>query len=238
MTDPKVNKPVVIVDDLVAGYDHRAVVGPLSFSVGNGEIVALIGSNGAGKSTLIKALVGLVERMQGKVAFIDSDYAYIPETPWLYEELTLWEHLEIAGMSRGMSRKEFVIQTELLLKQFKLFEVRHHYPGGFSKGMRQKVLIMASILAQPGLYIIDEPFSGLDAWATIELLDWMRRERDKGASIILSTHVLDIAERICDRFMVINNGRAAAAGSFEDLQATAGMSGGLFEIFLELTKGS
>lgn len=231
------NAVLLRVDNITAGYDRRPVVGPLSFSINSGEIVALVGCNGAGKSTLIKALIGLVERMQGEVELVARDYAYIPETPWLYEELTLWEHLELVAMARGMAQKDFLREAEQILQQFRLYEVRHHHPGGFSKGMRQKILIMAAILAHPRLYIIDEPFSGLDAWAAMELMNWMTSERERGASIILSTHELDNAERICDRIMVMNHGVITASGTLDDLRSASGQAGTLFQIFLELTKG-
>lgn len=230
---------VLQVNNLSAGYKkEEKVIENISFAVGKGEMVGLLGKNGAGKSTLIKAIHGLIHKTQGEVELPGSDYAYIPEMPAIYEELTLWEHLEIAAMSRGLEQQEFAHQADNLLKQFNVEKVKDHFPGGFSKGTRQKVMVLCAMLALPGLYLIDEPFNGLDALAIKEVLEWLDQEKRRGAGILLSTHVLETAQRICDRFIILNNGRIAAAGTLEQLQEKAGCpERDLFAVFLELTRG-
>ena len=231
------SEPVLYVEKLTAGYTRgSSVIKDLSLAVGVGEMVGLIGPNGAGKSTLLKAMQGLLSGSQGLVV-LPAQYAYIPEMPALYEELTLWEHMEIAAMSRGLSRREFAEKADELLHQFHMEEVKHHFPGGFSKGMRQKVMVICAIITRPALYLIDEPFNGLDALAIRDLLAWLEQEKQRGASILLSTHVLETAQRICDRFIVLDEGEIAAEGTLLELKHTAHCEReDLFEIFLRLTK--
>lgn len=231
------SEPILYVEKLTAGYTRgSSVIKDLSFTVGAGEMVGLIGANGAGKSTLLKAVQGLLSGSQGQVV-LPAQYAYIPEMPALYEELTLWEHMEIAAMSRGLSQREFAEKADELLHQFHMEEVKHHFPGGFSKGMRQKVMVICAIITRPALYLIDEPFNGLDALAIRDLLAWLEQEKQRGASILLSTHVLETAQRICDRFIVLDEGEIAAEGTLLELKHTAHCEReDLFEIFLRLTK--
>lgn len=231
-------RPILNVENLKAGYTKvTAVIKDISFTVGEGELVGLIGANGAGKSTLIKALQGLITGTQGRVV-LPEQYTYIPEAPALYEELTMWEHMEIVAMSRGLDRREFERKADKLLKQFQMEQVKHHFPGGFSKGMRQKIMIICAILARPSLYLIDEPFNGLDALAIQELLELFEQEKQRGASMLLSTHVLETAQRICDRFIILDKGEIIVTGTLLELQNKARCAEeDLFEIFLRLTRG-
>lgn len=227
---------VLRVNNLSAGYtNNKDVIEDISFTVSRGEMVGLLGRNGTGKSTLIKTIHGLLHKTQGQIDLPGCDYAYIPELPALYEELTLWEHLEIVAMARGLEQQEFALKAEYLLKQFAMEKVKDNFPGGFSKGTRQKVMVMCAMLASPVLYLIDEPFNGLDALAIQELLKWLKQEKRRGAGILLSTHVLETAQRICDRFIILDNGRIIASGTLEQLQAKAGCPNrDLYEIFLRL----
>ena len=230
------------VNGLQSGYSkNNPVISDLSLRIMPGEVVGLIGPNGAGKSTTIKAILGLIEKFQGEIKLPPRQvggYAYIPELPSLYAELTLWEHLEIMAMAYGMEEKIFEERASLLLKHFDMEEVKYAFPGGFSKGMRQKVMIMCSYLVQPGLYLVDEPFNGLDPFATNELLDWFASEKARGAGLLLSTHVLDIAQRVCDRLILIKNGRLISEGSLQQLQEQAGMEqdATLFDVFTHLMR--
>lgn len=239
------NQPRLVVEGLRAGYEKdKPAVCNLSLQIRPGEILGLIGPNGAGKSTSIKAILGLIEKFKGEIKLPTSQaggYAYIPELPALYEELTLWEHLELVAMAHGMDEKGFIGEAEALLRQFKMEDARYAFPGGFSKGMRQKVMVLCACLVKPALYLVDEPFNGLDPFAVKELLDFFIAEKMRGAGILLSTHVLDIAERICDRFVLINNGQKVAEGSLLELRERQAGSGapaaGLFDIFYSLMRG-
>src|SRR5690606_17691293 len=182
----------------------------VSFSIGKGELVGLIGLNGAGKSTTIKHIIGIMQaksgeiRLNGKSLQEDMDayrssFSYIPETPVLYEELTLREHLELTAMAYGLDKDTFEKRSAELLKEFRMEKRLKWFPSHFSKGMRQKVMIMSAFLVNPSLYIIDEPFVGLDPLGIKSLLDQMEKQKKKGASVLMSTHILSTAERYCDQ---------------------------------------
>jgi len=222
-----------------AGYDERKdVIRDIRFTIESGEMVGLIGPNGAGKSTTIKAVLGLLRDFAGEVHFVGSrrNYAYIPEQPILYDTLTLWEHLELAAAAYDMDRTAFAEKAEHLLARFRLSDVRHHYPSGFSKGMQQKIMLVLGFLTEPDVYVVDEPFVGLDPRATREFLDMLAEERRRGAGVLMSTHVLDTAERICDRFLLIEGGKMVAEGNLEQIRQRCGMpEATLFDCFHYLT---
>mgnify|MGYP000879191731 CR=1 FL=1 len=212
---------VLQVEIAQAGYTgKRNAVNDINFSLKKGELAGLIGPNGAGKSTTLKAIVGLLPQMAGKVRFIgqNRNFAYIPEQPVLYEELTFWEHLELVAAVYEIERNIFLDKAEKLLHTFRLQEVKHHFPVTFSKGMQQKVMIITGLLIGPDVYIIDEPFVGLDPRATMEFLRFLNEERKRGAGILISTHQLDMAERICDSIILMNDGLLMAQGSLAEIR--------------------
>jgi len=221
-----------------AGYSPDSVViRDIQFTVAPGELIGIIGPNGAGKSTTIKAIMGLIEHVDGTIEFIgpQGNYAYIPEQPMLYERLTLQEHLELAAAAHELSMEEFQQTAGSLIDRFYLKHVIHHYPTSFSKGMQQKVMLIAGFMARPDLYIIDEPFIGLDPHAMKDLLELLQEERRRGAGVIMSTHMLDTAERICDSFLLIHEGSIAAAGSLSDLRERSGLAdGSLLDCYTKL----
>lgn len=227
---------VLDVNIHAAGYeDSTAVIQDMQFSVEGGELVGIIGPNGAGKSTTIKAIMGLLSHMSGQVDFTGPrrNYAYIPEQPVLYDKLTLWEHLELAAAAQRLDDTLFKQNAHALLERFKLTNVMHHFPSSFSKGMQQKVMLVAGFMAKPDLYIIDEPFIGLDPHANKDLLDLMRLEQARGAGVLMSTHVLDTAERICDRILFIQQGELAASGTMAELRQQCGLpNGSLLDCFV------
>ncbi|NQJ72418.1 ABC transporter ATP-binding protein [Streptococcus suis] len=235
------------VKNVTGGYVNIPVLKDVSFSVKDGELVGLIGLNGAGKSTTIKEIIGLLTPYQGQI-LIDGQgllqnsevyrkkIGFIPETPSLYEELTLKEHLEIVAMAYGLSWEETWGRTEKLLKIFRLNEKLDWYPVNFSKGMKQKVMIICAFMVEPSLLIVDEPFLGLDPVAIADLIALLEEEKTKGTSILMSTHVLDSAEKMCDSFVILHQGQVRAIGNLADLQAQFGMEGAsLNDIYLALT---
>ncbi|QTC42024.1 ABC transporter ATP-binding protein [Bacillus sp. V3] len=236
------------IDHLVGGYTRKPVLKDISFSINSNEIVGLIGLNGAGKSTTIKHIIGLMEPKQGKVAINghtlkkDADqyrkqFSYIPETPILYDELTLDEHLKLTAMAYGLTEDEYNLRIGRLLKTFRMEKKLGWFPAHFSKGMKQKVMIMCAFLIEPSLYIIDEPFVGLDPLAIQSLLDWMEEMKKSGAGILMSTHILATAERYCDSFIILHEGRIRAKGTLKELQTEFSMRGAtLDDIYIQLTK--
>ncbi|EAC3455561.1 ABC transporter ATP-binding protein [Listeria monocytogenes] len=239
---------LVEVEHLTGGYTKRPVLKDISFAIEEKQIVGLIGLNGAGKSTTIKHITGLMHPKQGTIKInghqlvedtetYRKQFSYIPETPVLYEELTLKEHLELTGIAYGISEEELQARMKPLLKEFRLEKKLNWFPAHFSKGMKQKVMIMSAFLIEPKLYIIDEPFVGLDPLGIQSLLNWMSEMRSKGASILMSTHILATAEKYCDTFIIIHQGEIRAEGTLKDLQTNFEMPGAsLDEIYIQLTK--
>lgn len=166
-----------------------------------------------------------------------SSFSYIPETPVLYDELTLKEHLELTAMAYGLDEQTLKERSEPLLKEFRMEKRLNWFPSHFSKGMRQKVMIMCAFLVNPSLYIIDEPFLGLDPLGIQSLLDHMDEKKKDGASILMSTHILSTAEKHCDRILLLHNGRLRAQGTMNDLRQAFNMPGAtLDDLYIAMTK--
>ncbi|MFB6465234.1 ABC transporter ATP-binding protein [Cytobacillus sp. Hz8] len=233
---------------LTGGYTKNPVLKDVTFNVSEKEIVGLIGLNGAGKSTTIRHIIGLMEPRKGEIlinggTFLnDKDqyrkqFTYIPETPILYEELTLEEHLKITAMAYGLEEAQYQKRMEALIKEFRMSKRLKWFPAHFSKGMKQKVMIMCAFLVQPSLYIIDEPFVGLDPLGIQSLLDMMNQVKENGAGILMSTHILATAERYCDRFVILHEGRVRAQGTLDELREQFSMKGAtLDDLYIQLTK--
>ncbi len=236
------------VINLTGGYTRKPVLKDVSFSIEKGELVGLIGLNGAGKSTTIKHIIGIMQpksgtiRLNGRTFAEDIDayrsaFSYIPETPVLYEELTLREHLELTAMAYGLEQEVFEQRSAALLKEFRMEKRLKWFPSHVSKGMRQKVMIMSAFLVDPDLYIIDEPFVGLDPLGIKSLLDQMEQQKRSGASVLMSTHILSTAERYCDRIILLHNGRVRAIGTMPELRQAFGMpDASLDDLYIAMTE--
>lgn len=239
---------ILQLENVTGGYTRKPVIKDLSFEIKKGELVGLIGLNGAGKSTTIKHIIGTLLPRSGEIRLngvtlkenIDayrSSFSYIPETPVLYEELTLREHLELTAMAYGLDEKTLASRSEVLLKEFRMEKRLNWFPSHFSKGMRQKVMIMCAFLVNPSLYIIDEPFVGLDPLGIQSLLDQMDEKKRGGASILMSTHILSTAEKHCDRIILLHEGRVRAQGTMADLRAAFNMpTATLDDLYIAMTK--
>lgn len=232
---------------LSGGYFQHPVLKDLNFEIENGELVALIGLNGAGKSTTIKEIIGLLKPTSGSIE-IDglslnksaSQYrqkiGFIPESPVLYEELTLREHIEVTAMAYDIPMDVAMQRADKLLKTFRLEKRLDWFPANFSKGMKQKVMIVCAFLIEPSLYIIDEPFLGLDPLAIHALLELLKEEKAKGKSILMSTHVLSTAEKYCDRFIFLHEGQIKSQGTLAQIKEQFAMpDASLDELYLALT---
>ena len=236
------------VKKLSGGYANIPVLKDVSFQVTDGELVGLIGLNGAGKSTTIKEIIGLLTPYQGQI-LIDGQtiqdraeayrkkIGFIPETPSLYEELTLKEHLEVVALAYDLDWDAAFERAEKLLKLFRLEEKLEWFPVHFSKGMKQKVMIICAFMVQPSLLIVDEPFLGLDPVAIQDLIDLLEEEKKRGTSILMSTHVLDSAEKMCDRFVILHQGQVLTDGNLDQLRQAFGQAdASLNDIYLTLTQ--
>lgn len=218
------------VSDLTGGYQAFPVLHDISFTVPAGQLIGLIGLNGAGKSTTIKHIIGLLAPIKGSIALDDLDLAtsagaykqklaYIPESPILYPELTLKEHIELTIKAYDLDQAAAWAKAKQLLKEFRLENKLDWFPANFSKGMKQKVMIVCAFITDAALFVIDEPFLGLDPLAIDSLLHEIKQQTKKDKAVLMSTHVLATAQQYCDAFVLINHGRKIAAGTLKQLQA-------------------
>ena len=236
------------IKNLTGGYVHVPVLKDVSFTVESGKLVGLIGLNGAGKSTTINEIIGLLTPYSGEINIegltlranpreYRQQIGYIPETPSLYEELTLREHIETVAMAYGIEQEQAFERVEPLLKMFRLDQKLDWFPVHFSKGMKQKVMIICAFVVDPSLFIVDEPFLGLDPLAISDLIQLLEEEKKKGKSILMSTHVLDSAEKMCDSFVILHKGQVRAKGDLPQLRQAFDMpEASLNDIYLALTK--
>jgi len=228
---------VLQVSHLVGGYSpRRPVLHDLDFTVRRGEMMGLIGLNGAGKSTAVKHILGLMAPQQGEVRIrgvkleeqperYRGAFAYVPESPVLFEELTVEEHLRMTAMAYGLQEEDYRERSEKLIAEFRMGPKRGSRAAHLSKGMKQKVMLMNALLARPDLYIIDEPFLGLDPLGIRSLLERLVEERERGAAILMSTHILSTVEAYCDRFMILHQGRVKELGTLAQVRSSRGAEG-------------
>lgn len=243
---------ILRVNQLTGGYTpRRPVLHGIDFELRAGEMVGLIGLNGAGKSTTIKHILGLMHPHEGdvKVAGVSlqeapqryrSAFAYVPETPVLFDELTVEEHLRLSAMAYQVPEKQYEQASARLLEQYQMVPKRKAFASHLSKGMKQKVMIMSALLTAPPLYIIDEPFLGLDPLGIRSLLDQLVEVKKQGAAILMSSHILSTVETYCDRFIVMHQGRISAQGDLDDIRSAAGLEqrgGSLEDAFYRLVSG-
>ena len=236
------------IENITGGYINIPVLKNISFEVGDGELIGLIGLNGAGTPTTINEIIGPLTPSPGQISIDGLTLAqnqaeyrkkigFIPETPSLYEELTLREHLETVAMAYDLNYDEAMARATELLELFRLSDKLEWFPIKFSKGMKQKVMIICAFMVNPSLFIVDEPFLGLDPLAISDLTELLAQEKAKGKAILMSTHVLDAAEKMCDRFVILHQGKIRATGTLAELREAFGdETATLNDIYMSLTK--
>ena len=218
------------------GYaENETIISNICFQVQPGELVGLIGANGAGKSTTLQAIMGTLPVMSGDIHL--TSYGYVPERPILYEYFTLWEHIDFLIRTIDGDEEQLTERAKDLCRTFRLDSKLHEYPTSFSKGMQQKVMLILAFVPDRQLYILDEPFMGLDPQAIRTLLNMIDEFKKKGAAILMSTHALDTAEKICDAFVLVDSGRVLHKGTLasfrEKLQDEYASLLDIFDRFLE-----
>ena len=223
----------------------KTAVDHLSLTVNPGDIYGFIGHNGAGKTTTIKAVAGILDFDGGEI-LVDgvsvredplackAKMAYIPDNPDLYEYLTGIQYLNFIGDIFGVPAQERQAQIALRGEQFGITEALGDLVSSYSHGMKQKLSLIAALLHSPKLLILDEPFVGLDPEAIVTLKEIMRQLCQEGAAVFFSTHVLDVAERLCNKVAIIRQGRLVASGETQAL--TQGKT--LEEVFMEVVRGA
>ncbi|WP_270262724.1 ABC transporter ATP-binding protein [Lactobacillus panisapium] len=226
---------VLKIEHLTGGYTGIPVIKDINLEIQPGEALGIIGLNGAGKSTTIKHILGLLRPQKGKIVLnsvelikqpteFKRQIAYIPEVPVLYEELTLKEHLELTMMSYQLDEKKAWKRANELLKMFRLDDKLDWMPIYFSKGMKQKVMIVTAFLADTDLLVIDEPFTGLDPLAVSNLIDLIKKAVAQKKMILMSTHILADAEQAISNYAVLNNGKTEVIGSLTDIRKHYGLN--------------
>jgi len=244
---PDTPTPLLQAANLVKRYDSFEAVSGVTLNVTRGEIFGLLGPNGAGKTTTVNMCVGLLRPTAGSVTIAGIDLeqdprtakrliGYLPDEPYLYDKLTGREFItflaELYGTTQDLSRRR-----DELLRYFGLLDAADDLTAGYSHGMKQKTALCAMLIHEPQILFLDEPTGGLDPRSARLLKDTLRSLADHGRGIVLSTHILEIAQAICDRIAILDHGRIIAEGSMEELRRTAHASSGesLEDIFLQLT---
>jgi ABC-2 type transport system ATP-binding protein len=243
------NNNLIETQDLVKRYGEKTAVDNISFQVYPGEIFGFLGPNGAGKTTTIKMIVGLLQPTSGKVKVAGYDVqlqpllakaasGFVPDTPNLYPKLTGRELLRFVGDLYEMDRQRVERRSEELLRLFDLSQAGDDPIDSYSHGMQQKTALAAALLHDPKVLVLDEPTVGLDPRSARLIKDMLLQMADRGAAVFLSTHILEIAERMCDRIGIIDKGALIAVGTMEELRSMGKGEASLEDIFLGLTGGA
>src|SRR5579884_1904963 len=220
---------------LIKSYSGIPAVADVSFQVRRGEVLGYLGPNGSGKSTTVKMLTGLMEPDRGHVCLDGEDIhadlpgykrrlGYVPEEPNLYPYLSGAEYLTLVGTLRGIGARTLRAKIDRLMRLFSLYTERYAAMSSYSKGMRQRVLIMAALLHDPDVLIFDEPLSGLDVTSAAIFRNLVRELARRGKVILYCSHVLEVVEKVCSHVLVLNRGTCVAHDSIEHIRARADRS--------------
>lgn len=234
---------------LTKRFGAMTAVDNLSFSVNSGEIVGLLGPNGAGKTTTIRCVASLLQPSSGTILLNGHNVAddpvaakrtlaFVPEVPNPYEMLTVMEHLRFIAAAYRM--EEDLVHAEEILTRLDLWDKRNDLGASLSKGMRQKLACACAFIHQAQVFCFDEPLIGLDPKGMRELKSMMMERRAQGNAILISTHMLDTAERLCDRVIILKKGQLIVQGTVSELksQLMSSAESSLEDMFLELTEGT
>lgn len=216
------------VRGLEKSYLKKPVLRGIDLDIHRGTVFGYLGPNGAGKTTTVKILAGLQPEFEGQISVAGYDVrkhprevkrrvGFVPEAAALYDGLTAVEFLDLIGKLREMEAPQLQRRIEALLEAFELTKRAHSRLGSYSKGMRQKVLLAAALLHDPEIVFLDEPLSGLDVASTTFVKELIRALADAGKTVFYCSHMMDIVERVCDRIVILHEGKIVADGSFEEL---------------------
>ena len=239
--------PILEARGLAKRYGAIAAVHDISFSIRAGETLGVLGPNGAGKSTIVKMITGMVEPTRGAVLFHGGAIAgsqlsafkhrmgYVPEQPDLYGFLTGWEYLDLVATLRGLDRRRFAEKAAAMLEGFTLYPFRDTPIASYSKGMRQRIVLIAAMMHDPELLVLDEPFSGLDVTSALVVRRVVAMLAGQGKAIFFSSPVLEQVEKLCSHLVLLKKGSVVAAGTLEEVRD--GFEGlGLEAGFMQITE--
>lgn len=237
------------IDNLSKSYNKGEIkaVDNISLDIKPGEIFGFLGPNGAGKTTTIKMIVGLLKPDNGSVNVGGVDaweepikaksmISYVPDNPEIYDKLKGIEYINFIADMYGISKGKREESMNHYLEMFNIKDAVGDIIGSYSHGMKQKLVLTSALVSEPNLFILDEPMVGLDPKSSFNLKEIMRGMCDEGKTVFFSTHVLEVAEKICDRIAIISKGKIVAMGTMEELRSHAKEKESLENIFLELTE--
>ena len=226
---------------------NKKSVDSLNLEIKNGEIFGFLGPNGAGKTTTIRMITGILDPDEGYI-LVDShsikeepleakkNFGFVPDNPDMFLKLKGIEYLNFLAEVYKVPAEEKQKRIEELTKKFEIYENLNSYIESYSHGMRQKIVICGALLSNPKNWILDEPMTGLDPKASFDLKEMMREHTKKGNTVFFSTHVLDVAEKLCDRVGIINKGKLVFVGTLQEMKEKFKEQGSLEELFLEITE--
>lgn len=235
---------IISIVDLQMSYGSKSVLNGINLEIPRGQIIGYIGTNGAGKSTTIKIMLGILDGYQGKVEILGQDISngsieykkkigYVPELADIYESLTAYEYISFLGGIYELEEKKLIERVKKLMGLFGMENVINYRISSYSKGMKQKLLIICSLIHNPDILFFDEPLNGLDANSVMVFKEIMKSLAKEGKTIFYSSHIMDVVEKVSDRIILLNHGQIVADGSFEELKSK--QEGSLEEIFNQLT---
>ncbi len=226
---------------------NKKSVDSLNLEIKNGEIFGFLGPNGAGKTTTIRMITGILDPDEGYI-LVDGhsikeepleakkNFGFVPDNPDMFLKLKGIEYLNFLAEVYKVPAEEKQKRIEELTKKFEIYENLNSYIESYSHGMRQKIVICGALLSNPKNWILDEPMTGLDPKASFDLKEMMREHTKKGNTVFFSTHVLDVAEKLCDRVGIINKGKLVFVGTLQEMKEKFKEQGSLEELFLEITE--
>lgn len=238
--------PALSIKNLIKNFGPKRAVDDISIELQPGAFYGLLGANGAGKTTTMRMVAGLLAQDLGTISVYGKDtledtrdvksmVAWLPDEPLLYDKLTPLEYLEFVCGLWAVDRGLGEVRAEELLRWLDLWDVRDQRCEGFSRGMRQKTALAGALIHDPKLLLLDEPFSGLDAAVARQVKDLLVQKTKEGATIVLTTHVMEIAQRLAETIAIISDGKILAEGDIEHLRAFADMpSASLEDVFIAL----
>ena len=238
---------MIKIENLRKTFATKVAVDDLTLDVPSGKVYGFLGPNGAGKTTTIKMIIGMLKQDQGKIEIDGIDtlenpleskkkFAYVPDNPDIYDTMTSRQYLNFMADVFSMTLEK---RNENIKKYAEIFEMTDNLDATISTlshGMKQKIVLIGALIHEPKLLILDEPMVGLDAKSSFRLKNIMREVADAGGTVFFSTHVMEVAEKMCDEIAIINKGKLIAKGSLDEIRAAAKDSGSLEKIFLELTE--
>lgn len=239
-------EPIITIEDLRMNYgEGEDILKGINLNIYPGQVIGYIGPNGAGKSTTVKILLGIINNYRGKVKIFGKDISedsveykkrigYVPEAAEIFESLTAQEYLTFLGDIYGIDSNKIEKKAEKLMDLFGIKEYYYSRISSYSKGMKQKLLIVASMIHNPDILFLDEPLTGLDANSVIIFKEILALLAKQGKTIFYSSHIMEIVEKISDRILLINDGVIVADGTFEELKEKS-KEGSLEQIFNQLT---